>query len=152
MPVPDQQLTSHFTLYEMLLSQTAARFRYDEQFEPSDAIVNNLRTLCQNILEPLRHTLNQPVKVSSGYRCERVNTKVGGSKTSQHLVGEAADIVVFTMTVDGLFEFIKQSGLPFDQLIQEFDRWVHVSFRPNPRREPLRAIKLGNGHTKYLPG
>ena len=136
----------------MLLSQAAARFQYNEQFEPSNDIIDSLRRLCQNILEPLRQTLNQPVKVSSGYRCLRVNTKIGGSKTSQHLVGEAADIVVLTMTVDGLFEFIKQSGLPFDQLIQEFDRWVHVSFRPDPRGQSLKAIKVGNGHTKYLPG
>lgn len=152
MPVPNQQFTPHFTLHEMLLSQTAVRFRYDEQFEPSDVIIENLRSLCQNILEPIRQSLNQPVKVTSGYRCLRVNTKIGGSKTSQHVEGEAADINVLSMTIEGLFQFIKQSGLPFDQLIQEFDAWVHVSFNANPRGQALRAIKSGNGRTKYLPG
>lgn len=152
MPVPNQQFTPHFSLQEMLLSQTAVRFRYDEQFEPADVIIENLRSLCQIIIEPLRHSLGQPIKVTSGYRCLRVNTRIKGSKTSQHMQGEAADINVLSMTIEGLFQLIKQSGLPFDQLIQEFDAWVHVSFHANPRGQVLRAIKLGNGQTKYLPG
>lgn len=140
MPVPNQQFTPHFTLHEMLLSQTAVRSQFNEQFEPSDAVIENLRSLCQNILELIRQTVNQPVKVTSGYGCLRVNSKVGGSKTSQHLEGEAADINVLIMSIESLFQLIKQSGLPFDQFIQEFDGWVHVSCRPNPRGEALRAI------------
>jgi hypothetical protein len=146
------QITSHFTLEEMLTSQTAVRFRYDEQFSPPDAIVKNLVALCENVLEPLRVALRKPIRVSSGYRCPRVNTKIGGASKSQHMQGEAADIQASSMGVEDLYLFIKNSDLPFDQLIQEFDNWVHISFAPRNRRETLRAIKLRNGHTKYLPG
>lgn len=150
MPIPDQPLSAHFSLHEMLTSQTAIRFRYDEQFEPSPQIVENLRQLSQQVLEPLRTAINVPVRVSSGYRCLRVNTKIGGSKTSQHMLGQAADIQVLSLSTEELFQWIRQQNVPFDQLIQEFDSWVHVSFSPDPRRQILRAIKLSNGQTKYL--
>lgn len=145
-------ITTHFTLEEMLTSQTAVRFRYNEQFTPSEAIVRNLIALCENVLEPLRMILKRPVRVSSGYRCPRVNSKIGGATNSQHMQGQAADIQALNMNVEDLFILIKNSDIPFDQVIQEFDNWVHVSFAPGNRREALRAIKLGNGHTKYLPG
>lgn len=150
MPIPDQPLSAHFSLHEVLTSQTAIRFRYDEQFEPSPQIVENLRQLSQQVLEPLRTAINVPVRVSSGYRCLRVNTKIGGSKTSQHMLGQAADIQVLSLSTEELFQWIRQQNVPFDQLIQEFDSWVHVSFSPDPRRQILRAIKLSNGQTKYL--
>jgi zinc D-Ala-D-Ala carboxypeptidase len=146
-----RQLTPHFTFEEMLTSQSAIRFRYLEQFTPTEDIVKSLERLCKNILEPLRVSLGKPVKVSSGYRCLRVNNKIGGAKHSQHLHGEAADILVLSMSVEELFIFIRESDLPYDQLIQEFDSWVHLSFGARNRREALRAVKLGNGHTKYLP-
>lgn len=145
-------LTTHFTLEEMLTSQTAIRFRYDEQFNPPANVISSLIALCENILEPLRRALKKPIRVSSGYRCPRVNAKIGGAKKSQHLDGEAADIQVMSMEVEELFQFIKASDLPFDQLIQEFDSWIHISFGPRSRREILRATKLANGHTKYSPG
>jgi len=152
MPAPNQQLSAHFTLFEMLASQSAVRFKYDEQFDPPVEVIESLRQLCKNILEPLRIAINKPIRVSSGYRCLAVNKKIGGSKTSQHMFGEAADIQVFNMSVEQLFQFIRNEDLPFDQLIQEFDSWIHVSFRKNPRKQVLRAIKQGNGHTKYIPG
>jgi zinc D-Ala-D-Ala carboxypeptidase len=145
------QLTPHFTLDEMLTSQSAIRFRYHEQFSPPNEVLDNLERLCENLMEPLRVSLNKPVKVTSGYRCLRVNNKIGGAKGSQHLLGQAADIQVLSMAVEDLFNFIKESDLPYDQLIQEFGSWVHLSFGPQNRRQALRAIKLGNGHTKYLP-
>lgn len=152
MPTPNQQLSAHFTLHEMLTSQTAVRYRYDEQFDPSVQIIENLRQLCQRVLEPIRISISVPIRVSSGYRCLRVNTKIGGSKTSQHMSGQAADIQTLSIAPEELFQSIKQLDLPFDQLIQEFDSWVHISFSDNPRGQILRAVKLGNGRTKYLPG
>jgi zinc D-Ala-D-Ala carboxypeptidase len=151
MPVPNQQLSTHFKLHEMLTSQTAIRYRYDEQFTPSAKIIENLKQLCTQILEPVRIEINVPIRVSSGYRCERVNTKIGGSKTSQHMSGQAADIQVLSLSTEELFQLIRSKNLPFDQLIQEFNSWVHVSFSATPRRQVLRAVKLNNGHTKYLP-
>ncbi|QRR01405.1 D-Ala-D-Ala carboxypeptidase family metallohydrolase [Dyadobacter sandarakinus] len=145
-------LTQHFTLEEMLESQTAARFRFDEQFAPPVTVIENLVALCENVLVPLRESTNATVLISSGYRCPRVNAKVGGALKSQHLIGQAADIFSTKFEVEELFRFIRNGSLPFDQVIQEFGRWVHVSFGPENRRQPLRAIKLGNGRTKYLPG
>lgn len=144
-------LAPHFTLEELLTSQTAIRFRYHEQFDPPTKVVKSLTELCENVLEPVRVAINRPIRVSSGYRCLRVNTKIGGAKKSQHIDGEAADIQVLSMTTEELFQFIKNGNFPYDQLIQEFDSWVHVSFGPKDRRQALRATKLGNGHTKYDP-
>ena len=146
------QITPHFTLDEMLTSQSAIRFRYTEQFNPPASVVHSLTVLCQNVLEPIRLAVARPVRVSSGYRCVRVNKKIGGAQNSQHMDGEAADIQVLSMSVEALYQFIKAGNFPYDQLIQEFDSWVHISFASTNRKQALRAVKLGNGHTKYLPG
>lgn len=146
-------LTKNFYLDEMLASQSAVRLGFDEQFSPDQAVIDNLRALCQNVLQPLRDGLQRAILTSSGYRCPRVNQAIGGAKTSQHLFGMAADINVGHLTTEQLYQRIKNSGLVFDQLIQEFDRWVHVSYNPNVsanRRQCLRAVKV-NGVTKYIP-
>lgn len=151
MAIANRNLSAHFTLHELLTSETAVRFNITEQFEPPKSVVNNLERLCQQVLEPLRMVLNAPIHVNSGYRCTRVNQMVGGSAKSQHMVGQAADIVVLSSDVETLFQTIRAVGLPFDQLIQEFDHWVHVSFRDKPRGEVLRATKTATGRTIYTP-
>ncbi|MBC3783870.1 D-Ala-D-Ala carboxypeptidase family metallohydrolase [Spirosoma utsteinense] len=151
MSIANRNLSTHFTLHEMLTSQTAVRFDFTEQFDPPRNVVQNLERLCQEVLEPLRLVVNTPIQVNSGYRCFRVNQMIGGSPKSQHMVGQAADIVVVSSDVETLFQTIRAVGLPFDQLIQEFDRWVHVSFRDRPRREVLRATKTASGRTLYTP-
>lgn len=146
-------LTKNFYLNEMLASQSAVRLGFDEQFTPDQAVIDNLRALCQNVLQPLRDGLQRAILTSSGYRCPRVNQAIGGAKTSQHLFGMAADINVGHLTTEQLYQRIKKSGLVFDQLIQEFDRWVHVSYNPDlnaNRRQCLRAVKE-NGVTRYIP-
>jgi hypothetical protein len=146
-------LTKNFYLDEMLASQSAVRLGFDEQFSPDQAVIDNLRALCQNVLQPLRDGLQRAILTSSGYRCPRVNQAIGGAKTSQHLFGQAADINVGHLTTEQLYQRIKNSGLVFDQLIQEFDRWVHVSYNSNTsanRRQCLRAVKE-NGVTRYIP-
>jgi len=137
------RLSPHFTLAEMLESQTARRKNITEQFNPPPEVITNLRLLCKNVLEPLRMAVGQPIKVSSGYRTLRLNRAIGGARNSQHLVGEAADIQGITLTNRQLFNKIKQLKLPFDQLIWEFGNdqnpaWVHVSFGPRNRRQILR--------------
>lgn len=151
MRIANRNLSAHFTLHEMLTSQTAVRFNFTEQFDPPKSVVQNLERLCQQVLEPLRMVLNTPIQVNSGYRCPRVNQLVGGSAKSQHLVGQAADIVVVSTDAETLFQTIRAARLPFDQLIQEFDHWVHVSFRDRPRGEVLRATKSATGKTIYTP-
>ncbi|MCL6261412.1 D-Ala-D-Ala carboxypeptidase family metallohydrolase [Aquiflexum sp. TKW24L] len=147
-------LTKNFYLDEMLTSQSAVRLGFDEQFTPDQAVVDNLRALCQNVLQPLRDGLQRAILTSSGYRCPRVNQAINGAPNSQHVFGQAADIKVGHLTTEQLYQRIKNSNLVFDQLIQEFDRWVHVSYNPNiaaNRRQCLRAVKV-DGKTKYLPG
>lgn len=150
-------LTEHFSLEEMTVSQTAVRHGFDEQFTPPDSVKENLKALCENVLEPLRAKMREEyhapivITVSSGYRCDRVNSAVGGAPSSQHLKGQAADINAYGGTVEELYQFIKDSGIVFDQCIQEFSRWVHISFNPfgQNRNECLRAIKV-DGKTKYI--
>lgn len=151
------QLSTNFTLEEMLASQTATREGYDEQFTPDASIKENLKALCENVLEPISAKLQEKfgehvsINISSGYRCERDNEKIGGAKTSQHLKGQACDSTNKKMTVEEYYQFVKESGVEFDQLIQEFGHWVHVSYTAVGvnRKECLKAIKV-DGVTKYI--
>jgi zinc D-Ala-D-Ala carboxypeptidase len=139
--VPAMKLSKNFTLEEMLESQTARRKNIEEQFQPTEDIIANLKLLCKNILQPLRDEAGA-IMVSSGYRCPRLNKAIGGSKTSQHRFGQAADIKGVESSNAKLFAQIKKMKLPFDQLIWEFGTakepaWVHVSFSPRERGEIL---------------
>jgi hypothetical protein len=141
-------LSDNFTLAEMLKSSTAVRQGFVEQLTPPISVVKNLEALAKNILQPLRNAERTPILIISGYRCHRLNDFIGGSDNSQHVTGEAVDIE--SDDNEALFNMIQELGLPFDQLINEFNfAWVHVSFGPRNRRQILRAIKE-KGKTKYL--
>ncbi len=152
-------LSEHFTLEEMVRSQTTIRLGIDNT--PPPFAIENLRALSANVLEILRAKVGKPLHIDSGFRCEELNEKIGGAskvvdgvkkQTSQHCEGKAADVTVAGMSVDEVVEAAK--ALPvFDQLIHEFGEWTHISFQshlPN-RREVLRAIRDENGKTKYIP-
>lgn len=144
------QLSENFTLLEMLQSQTAIRLVVSEQFQPSDAVIENLKKLCVNVLEPLRDIVKSPLNITSGYRCKRLNKLIGGANTSQHTQGKAADLKVHGFGIETLFEIIINSNIKYDQVIQEFDSWIHISFNDGENRmEKLRAIKKG-GKTQYI--
>lgn len=145
------QLTKSFYLEEFLDSQTAARYSFNEQFEPPAEVVSNLRLLCEEVLQPLRDQLKVPIKITSGYRCPRLNAAIGGASKSQHLTGHAADIVCYKLGNKALFDAIIQSGLPFDQIIDEFSlRWVHVSYDASRHRgQVLKAVKDDQHRTVY---
>ena len=150
--MPDNiQFTKNFSLDELLESQQARRLSIDEQFDPSDAVLKNLEALCKNILQPLRDTIKMPLSVSSGYRCPRLNTMIGGASRSQHLSGHAADIQCFQLGNEGLLKKISTMKLPFDQMINEFNyAWVHISYDPSRnRKEILEAYKNNKFETKY---
>jgi len=141
-------LTENFTLEEMILSEYAARNGIDNTPPPEH--IENLKILCQKVLQPLRDILKRPVIVSSGYRCKALNTGIGGSKTSQHIRGQAADIIVPGVRVIELFQIIGRT-LNYDQVIEEFGAWVHVSYDTNYnnlRFERLVARSV-NGKTVY---
>jgi zinc D-Ala-D-Ala carboxypeptidase len=141
----EMKLTAHFTLEEMTVSEYAARNGIKNT--PSETAKQNLRLLCKNVLEPLRQIVQKPVIITSGYRAKKVNDAIGGSTTSQHMKGQAADFIVIGMTVEEVFKIITDR-LPYDQVIQEFGKWVHVSYKETLRHEKLLA-RLVNGKTKY---
>jgi hypothetical protein len=135
-------LSPHFTLEEMTVSQTAARRGIDNT--PSAAVIAKLRKTAQG-LEGVRVVLGgAPIIISSGYRSPAVNSAVGGARKSQHLTGEAVDFTAprFGSVVE-VFNAIKSSGIKYDQLIQEFGSWVHLSFSETPRGQALIIDKNG---------
>ena len=132
----DEQLSKHFTLWEMMRSGTAVRLNIKNV--PDEQEKEALRQLCQHVLEPLRCRYGAII-ITSGYRCLRLNRAVGGVPTSQHMRGEAADIFIPNLEMGRkYFDFIK-NNTTFDQLIWEprgadVPRWLHVSYttrRPN---------------------
>lgn len=127
----------YFTIKELCSSSTAQQKRIDNS--PSAEVVHNLEMLVDNILDPLREKYGKPIRVNSGYRSPEVNKLVGGSKTSQHMTGLAADIT--TGSINGnkkLFTLVQQLNLPFDQLIDENKfKWVHISYSNKPRKQIL---------------
>lgn len=129
----------YFTIAELVKSDTADKKKINNK--PTKEVENNLNQLITNILDPLRESWGNPIIVSSGYRCQELNKAVGGAKTSQHTLGQAADIHTKSNTKEDnkkLFELIKQLKLPFDQLINEYNyKWVHVSYSPRNRRQIL---------------
>ena len=127
------KLSKNFSLEEMLSSDTARRCGIDNNPQ-SEEVVENLRDLCLEVLQPLRDHLGRPVTITSGYRCKELNKRVGGVRNSQHLKGEAADIRVKNR--EELIEMMKflMDETQFDQLIWEktgATEWVHVSYKRN---------------------
>lgn len=144
------KLSKDFTLAEMLRSDVATRMGFDEQFSPPIEVIRGLEQLTENILQPLRDAARSPIRVTSGYRCDRVNTAIHGAQGSQHVNGEAADIENYELGNEFLYNEILRLNLPFDQLINEFNfAWVHVSYSNRHRRQLLKAIRE-NGKTKYI--
>ena len=135
-------MTPHFTLAEL----TATSHR---QFDntPNEAETANLQRLAE-FLEQVKTALDgKPIMINSGFRSKQVNDSVGSKDTSQHRLGCAADIRVPGMTPDAVVRAVIEAGLPYDQLIREFDAWTHISV-PNtpdgtPRRQALIIDKAG---------
>lgn len=129
----------YFTINELTKSSTAQRLHINNN--PTQEVKDNLNKLIDNVLDPLRELYGKPIIVNSGYRCIKLNKAIGGAKNSQHLVGQASDIRTVQNTKESnkeLFDLIKNSKLPFDQLINEYDyNWVHVSYSPRNRRQIL---------------
>jgi hypothetical protein len=130
-------LTPNFTLEELTHSDLAIRKGINN--DPSSDIVDNLRRLA-NLLEQVRKCLGKPISINSGFRCKALNDAVGSKDTSQHRIGCAADIRVSGMTPDEIIKSIIQSNIQFDQMIREFDSWVHISVTNKPQDTPRNQI------------
>lgn len=131
------KITKNFTLSELVASDTATRMGIDNS--PDDKATANLRLLATAILQPLRDKYGKPITVTSGYRCTALNKAVGGVATSQHLKGEASDIVCDD--VKALFNLAKQmvedGQIEVGQLIDEYGRWVHISLPSNKHKNQI---------------
>lgn len=139
------RLTAHFTLAEFTRSESAKRHGVSN--EPTPEHLENIKVLCEKVLEPIRVKFG-PINISSGYRSKTLNHYIGGTLKSQHLEGKAADIDMDGMasvTNKEIFEYIKHN-LEFDQLINEHDySWVHVSYNAGKnRKQILDALKVNN--------
>jgi zinc D-Ala-D-Ala carboxypeptidase len=150
------QLTNNFSLAEMVKSDTA--LRHDMDNTPGENEIANLKRLAEKVLQPVRDHYQKGVKCNSGYRAPAVNQKVGGSPTSDHCKGQAADIEIPGVANADLAKWITEN-LEFTQVILEFytpgvpdSGWVHVSYDPdNLKKQVLTAAKQG-GKTVYLQG
>ena len=138
-------LTPHFTLDELTASESAERNGWDNS--PTDAELENLKRLA-DFLEQVKVVLGgKPIMINSAFRSKKVNDSVGSKDTSQHRIGCAADIRVPGMTPDQVVKAVIASGISYDQVIREFDRWTHISI-PNsvgttPRKQALIIDKAG---------
>lgn len=148
-------LTQNFTLEELIKSDTANKYKIDNS--PDEKIIKNLKLLCENILQPIRDRYAKPITVTSGYRCDKLNKKVGGVKTSQHLNGEAADLICddkrklnstdynIRKENECLFliiqDMIKKGEIKVRQLINENNfSWIHVSLPTNKLKNQIIKI------------
>ena len=124
----------YFTIAELCRSATARRSGIDNT--PPASAVKALTVLVDEVLDPLREAWGGPIRVNSGYRCPELNEAVGGTPTSQHQRGEAADITVGSRSANRrLLALIKRLDLPVDQCIDEKGcRWIHVSHRAGSNR------------------
>ena len=149
------KLSDNFSLNELTKSQTAERKGIDNTPGPNHQ--ENLKSLCEMILQPVRDHFGQVVSVSSGYRSPELCVAIGSSTQSQHAKGEAADFEIFGVSNKELADWINKN-LDYDQLILEYWKesdpnsgWVHCSYTDGSnRKQYLRAYKE-NGSTKYEP-
>ena len=150
------QLTKNFSLAEMTKSETA--LRHDMDNTPGEKEIGNLKLLCEKVLQPVRDHYGKGVKVNSGFRHPEVNAKVGGSKTSDHCRGQAADIEIPGVANADLAKWIVDN-LDFRQVILEFytpgipdSGWVHVSYVAEDNKKEVLTATKKDGKTVYLPG
>ena len=152
------KLTTNFSLAELTASQVAARKGIPNN--PTAGQIENLKKLCESILQPIRNHYDAPVIISSGYRSPELCINIGSSINSQHAKGQAADLQDVGVDNKSLAKYIKEN-LDFDQLILEFYKesegphsgWVHVSYvGKENRKQSLTATRAENtGKTVYSP-
>ena len=132
------RFTKNFTLMEFLVSPIADEHHLVEQYNPGEIIVENLRDLCINVLQPVRDELGFTLTITSGYRCPKLNELAKGSLTSDHMRGFAADIIC--QDNNKLFETLKK--YKFKQIINEYNlAWAHVSYDKNNLKNQILYIK-----------
>jgi len=152
------QLSKNFNLVEMTKSQTAERKGIPN--DPSPDHQENLRLLCERVLQPVRDHFNHVVSVSSGYRSPALCQAIGSSPDSQHAKGMAADFEIYGTPNNEIFNWIRHN-LMYDQMILEYwnsdepnSGWIHVAYNPDQEeniKENLAAYKDEDNYTRYKP-
>jgi hypothetical protein len=133
-------MTPHFTLDELTASETAERNGWDNT--PNEQELANLQRLAE-FLEDVKEALGgKPIMVSSGFRNKQTNDSVGSRDSSQHRLGCAVDFRVPQLSPDEVVKTIIASGLPYDQVIREFDRWTHLSIPNTPETKPRKQALI----------
>jgi zinc D-Ala-D-Ala carboxypeptidase len=133
-------ISKHITFNEATKSPTAIRNGIKN--EPNAQELSNMKLVAEKCFEPLREWYGKPIKVNSFFRCDKLNTLVKGSKTSQHVEGKAIDMDAGSKQENKkLFEWCK-ANLVFDQIINEYDySWVHISYNASKNRNQILIVK-----------
>lgn len=142
-----KKLSENFTLSEFLESATADKLGIKNT--PTLLDIYHMEELCRNLLQAIRDAWGKPIKVNSGYRCPRLNKAVGGSATSVHMRGWAADIKPTSGTYADfekfVVEFLKKSGLKWDQIIREKSgnsKWLHIGYKNNAGKQRMMIFDI----------
>ena len=125
----------NFKISELIYSETAIKNNINNM--PDINSLDNMLELIVYCLQPIRDKLKKPMNITSGYRNPLVNRLVGGVGNSQHTNGQAVDFTVPGMTPTQIVDFIKKSGIEFDQLINEYDKWTHISYNKSKNRKQI---------------
>lgn len=138
-------ISKHISIEEATFSQKAIDNKISNV--PNELQLEAMQYIAENLFEKVREWYEKPIKINSFFRCAEVNKLVGGSSTSQHCKGQAIDISAGSKVENKkLFEYIKSSGLEFDQLIYEYGdligpQWVHISLKKTGNRKQILHIK-----------
>lgn len=142
------KLSEHFSLAEFTASQTATRLGIDNSL-PQELYTNARRTCI--LLEEARQILGKPIHINSGYRCPKLNERIGGSQTSAHMQALAADFVCHEFGTPLQICQALIGKIEFDQLIEE-GTWVHVGLAEGPLRNEILTARFPNGKVVYSHG
>lgn len=125
----------NFTISELLHSDVAEKYNISNI--PDKKSLDNLLLLIVNCLQPIRDYIGKPMKINSGYRSAILNKHplINGVSNSQHCTGQAADFTIKGMTPKQIINIINDSGIEYDQLINEKNLWVHISYSKNNRKQ-----------------
>lgn len=127
----------NFSISELVKSDVATMYKIDNR--PNLLELDNLLNLIFYCLQPIRDKLGRPMIITSGYRCPKLNShpKIKGAVNSNHLYGRAADFHVSGMTPAQVVDFILKTGIEFDELGNEYNKWVHIAYRHKNNRKKV---------------